>query len=55
MTEKQLRSRIDRLQELIAGLSKEYTHFRYAVGLHVHNGQLGSYANSEVTLLGELD
>jgi hypothetical protein len=44
MTEKQLRARIERLQQLIAGLSKEYTQQRYAVGLHAHGGRLGSYA-----------
>jgi hypothetical protein len=44
MTVKQLRARIDRLQLLIAGLSKEYTQQRYAIGLHAHGGRLGTYA-----------
>jgi hypothetical protein len=44
MTEEQLRARIDRLQQLIAGLSKEYTHFRYAIGLHAHGGERDSRA-----------
>jgi hypothetical protein len=44
MTEKQLRARIDRLQQLIAGLSKGYTHQRYAIGLHVYGGRLSTYA-----------
>lgn len=44
MTETQLRARMERLQQLIAGFSKEYTHVRYAIGLHAHGGRLSNYA-----------
>src|SRR5947208_14537090 len=44
MTEKQIHGRMERLQQLIAGFSKEYMHFRYAIGLHVHGGELSNYA-----------
>jgi hypothetical protein len=46
--------RIGRLQQLIAGLSKEYTHFRYAIGLDAHNGELSSYAIHIGNAYGEL-
>src|SRR5207237_227364 len=44
MTEKQIRARIERMHQLIAGVSKEYMQQRYAIGLHAHGGFLSSYA-----------
>jgi hypothetical protein len=35
---------MERMQELIAGFSKEYKHIRYAIGLNAYGGELINYA-----------